>query len=307
MKKKIILLLLALFPILFLCFTENAKAEGNYVYLLFFKTDRQEYYTDQVIVVNTSWNLAYETYKSSYLQIQIFNETGNKIWNSIYYSDRNPVPEAPFNVVHYIPIRDLYIPPNVSEYVLHVKLLYMLDYSEQYKADVPITIIKRNCSCELFNFKNNIDVDINNYIIFSATFYNETKFLGNQGVNIKINNISISKLTNTNGSIELELKFPNNLTLGINILILEIKNDKFLCQRTFEYEIIVNRHSSLINISNNDINKEEKDVNEDLMFKFNAFSFSLIFFISILIMLTIYYNNNKKIKQQKIADITFRN
>jgi len=306
-KKKIILLLLVLFPILFLCFTTNAKADSNYVYLLFFKTDRQEYYTDQVIVVNTSWNLAYETYESSYLQIQIFNETGNKIWNSIYYSDRNPVPEAPFNVVHYIPIRDLYIPPNVSEYVLHVKLLYMLDYSEQYKADVPITIIKRNCSCELFNFNNNIDGDINNYIIFSATFYNESKFLVNQLVIIKINNISISKMTNTNGSIELELKFPNNLTLGINILILEVKNDKFLWQRTFEYEIIVNRHSSLNKISNSDSNKEEKDVNKDLMFKFNAFSFSLVFFISILIMLTIYYNNNKKIKQQKIADITFRN
>ncbi|HEY0090318.1 MAG TPA: hypothetical protein VGB37_15825, partial [Candidatus Lokiarchaeia archaeon] len=184
--------------------------------------------------------------------------TGNKIWNSIYYSEKNPYPESAFNIVHYIPIRELYIPPNVSEYVLHVKLLYMLDYSEEYKADVPITIIKRNCSCELFNFNNNIDVDINNYIIFSATFYNESKFLANQWVNIKINNISISKLTNTNGSIELELKFPNNLTIGINILILELKEDKLLRQSPFEYSILV-----MNNINENDINKESKDNDKD--------------------------------------------
>ena len=173
---------------------------------------------------------------------------------------------------------------------------------------IQIKTRKRNTSCELIGFPSNII--FGEPLQVKAVFYDvsteNTTYLANHLISFKIFSNGIITYRNnftTNSSGMIEIIIPSiNLTKGINILVFEIKSDKFYNNLNYEEKIriIVNSEIQYEEIS------KETDAKDNNLLQLSVFSFISVLSISILILALIYYNNIKKARQQYLGEITIK-
>ena len=306
MKRKSFLLLIIIFSILIINLSKYV--EGYYLIPLNFETDKTTYYNDESINITLKYDMMYDTQdETSYIQIWIESSNDTRLWTSSQYSELGVIEK---NWI--IRIQDLNLSyENFSNY-LYIRI-YHYNYHDlkglQFEGvirEIQIETIKRNVSCELIDFDNHIKYGEN--LHFGARFYNTSigsnSYLINQSTLLKIisNDIilySNNFTTNSSGIINIFIS-SNNLTLGLNYVIFIIEDNPLFNASNFKYELFV--ESSII--QETDSKEKVKKTNES--FQIKIMSLISIIGVSLLIGFLIYFNNIKRTKQQKLADLTFR-
>lgn len=243
-KKIIILIYIAIST---LALTNNLKA--YYYDLIFLETDKDQYYFDEFIEINASWELYYDINQEiSYIHIQISDDSDAILWNSSKYYEMG-INEKNWT----IEIQNLdYSFTNYSNTLFINAYNYFKDLNlgnQQFTLlkSVAVNIYKRNVSCEIIGFKNCIKYGEN--LAFTAKFFcvENNSGLSNQSVEFKI----ISKenliyredyVTNKSGIIMLYISSIDQLELGENSLIFNISNNKFFIESHFKYKLKVERY-----------------------------------------------------------------
>ncbi|MFX0024893.1 MAG: hypothetical protein ACFE8M_00650 [Candidatus Hermodarchaeota archaeon] len=242
-KKTIIFLYITLST---LALTSNLKA--YYYNLISLETDRDNYYFDEFIEINASWELYYDINQEiSYIQIQICDDSDDILWNSSKYYDMG-INEKNWT----IQIQNFnYFISNYSNTLFVNAYNYFKDLNvgnQQFTLlkSVAVNIYKRNVSCEIIGFKNSIKYGEN--LAFIAKFFciENNSGLSNQTVEFKImfkENLIYREdyLTNKSGIIMLYISSIDQLELGENSLIFNISNNKFFKDSHFEYKLNVER------------------------------------------------------------------
>jgi len=242
-KKIIILLYIAIST---LALTSNLRA--YYYNLIFLETDKDEYYFDEFIEINASWELYYDIIQEiSYIQIQICDDFDAILWNSSKYYDigiieKNWIIEVQnlnFSLMNYS--KPLFV--NAYNYF---KDLNLGNQQLTLLKSVAVNIYKRNVSCEIIGFKDCIKYGEN--LAFTAKFFciENNSGLSNQSVEFKImskENIIYKQdyVTNKSGMFILCISSIDQLDLGENSLIFNISNNKFFKDSHFEYKLKVER------------------------------------------------------------------
>lgn len=274
-RKKIIFLIYI--AISTLALTSNLKA--YYYNLIFLETDKDEYYFDEFIEINASWELYYDIIQEvSYIQIQICDDSDAVLWNSSKYyeigmNDKNWT----------IEIQNLnYSFTNYSKTLLIKAYNYFKDLNlgnQQLTLlkSIAVNIYKRNVSCEIIGFKDCIKYGEN--LAFTAKFscVQNNSDLSNQSVEFKImsKGIIIYKqdyVTNKSGMIILWISSIDQLGLGENSLIFNISNNKFFKDSHFEYKLTVEKFpifNQIIRFKNN-ITTGEDIIFEILFYYLNS-------------------------------------
>ncbi len=301
-KKTIFFLIIVFIGIINLA---NKGRCSPYIIVWYFNTDKETYYYDEEIYINASWDLNYEVGQTSFIQIKILDNAWDLLWNSSLYSQKGSHLEGEW----YINIEDLDLPFNNTSIDLIVAFYYYLNtgvITDGYAEVRYIQAIKRNISCELIDFKQNINYG--DLLQFKARFYSsdDNINLTNHIINVKIvsnegihytNNFT----TNSSGMIEIIISNFENITIGIYNLIFEIYSDKFYTDSTFEYQLIIGS----IRNDESGIESNNSETQENTTINFIPIIFSILS-ISVLGFLIFYHNNIKKAKQKDLADLTIK-
>ncbi|MFW9947174.1 MAG: hypothetical protein ACFFDX_10130 [Candidatus Odinarchaeota archaeon] len=243
-RKKIIILLYIAISTSVL--TSNLKA--YYYDLIFLESDKDNYYFDEFIDIHASWELYYDINQEiSYIQIQIWDDSDDILWNSSKYYDMG-INEKNWT----IKIQNLsYFFSNYSNTLFinaynYFKDLNLGNQQLTLLKSVAVNIYKRNVSCEIIGFKDCIKYGEN--LVFTAKFFciENNSVLTNQTVEFKImfKESEIYKeyyLTNKSGIIILCISSIDQLELGENSLIFNISNNKFFKDSNFEYKLNLER------------------------------------------------------------------
>lgn len=242
-RKKYILFILLISVIGIFNLAKNGRA--YYTYIWYFNTDDDTYYNDETIHINASWDLDYNpSFEVSYIRIMIYDKSDKLLWNSSLYEQIGTHLEGEWN----IRIQDLDLPFNNTSNTLSIRFFYYF-YSlaliaEYFIDTIEIQAIKRNITCELIDFQPNLNYE--EILHFKARFYSleNNSNLVNHIITVKI--VSESKIlyiknftTNFSGIIEVLIPPFENLTIGPNYLMFEIKGNSFFESSTFEYELFI--------------------------------------------------------------------
>ncbi len=241
--------------------------------LIVLNADQTEYYFNEDIKINASWELYYNTLNEiAYTQIHITDKFDQIIWNSSKY---NQVGAYEKNWI--VNTHELNLDSNNCSYVLYINFFvfyFQIDTTNTmctYLETLEIEIIKRNISCELTGFKDRIILGEN--LSFIAKFYDNTVEDNQNLINFTVHfNIKYDDLilfqsnytTNSSGAICINLLSLSNLKLGMNLLIFSIKNNMVYNDTKFVYEILTEKNDLIIDIIT--FNNNLKD-NEDLEMK----------------------------------------
>jgi hypothetical protein len=225
--------------------------------LISFETNQTEYYINEDIKINASWELYYNPVNEiAYTQIHILNNSDQIIWNS---SRNNQIGIYEQNWTVNIEEFDLDFKNN--SYILFVKFFmfyFQIDTTNTmytYLETIEIRVIRRNISCELIGYENHIK--LGESLFFAAMFYDETseiiQYLSNQTVLFLISfDDSIihqcNYTTNDTGAVSVHLSTLTHLNLGKNLLIFSISNSSLYNDSNFIYEIIVEKNDLIIEI-----------------------------------------------------------
>lgn len=274
MKNKKVLIFFLFF---FLGLLSIAKfSKGGTYNLIFLETNQEVYYIDEKIVINASWELNYNIgLEFSYIQIQIYDIFNNLLWNSSEYDDIGIIEK---NLT--INILDLNISYSNYSNILFVKCFYyniIIDTQDETKIfleTVEIEVIKKEVSCELIGFTENIAYGDD--LSFKAKFYDElnNSELINQTILFKINSSNLivhqnNFTTNASAMIKITLSSNPNLKLGLNYLIFTINNNKIYNDKSFNYNLFVEKCPIFIEIIQfNDTLGENEDLRIKLFYFF---------------------------------------
>ena len=281
---------------------KNGKC-NTYAYVWYFNTDKATYYNDEEICINASWDLDYDGGVSSYIQIKIFDENWELLWNSSKYDQKGTNLEGEW----YVKITDLPLPFNNTSNSLIITFFYYLntgsvfvDYMEIRYANT----IKRNITCELFDF--NPSFTYGDIFDFTAKFYytvNNTA-LSNYIINVKFksnNKITFNKNYTTNSSGLIYVSIPSfNFSIGENTLIINIMENIFHYSSSHDYQLFIN---SLPPIPLDNDDKTSEPSNDYSIIIYSTISIASIVFV---VSLYLYYTYFNKKKVQYIKDITFK-
>jgi len=304
-KKKIILII-CIFFISFLIAIRSVRALHS-CNVQEFNTNNYIYFNDEQIQINATWDLQYDMGDKCYNQIQIYNETNNIVWRSYIIDELG---QHSYNWT--IWIQDLNTSFNIDHNIFYIKIYHYWEYGqstqESFLDTIQIKTRKRNTSCELIEFPSKII--FGDSLEIKAVFYDvsseNTTYLANHLISLKIFSNGIITYRNnftTNSSGMIKIIIPSiNLTKGINILVFEIRSDKFYNKLIYEEKIRIIFNSE---IQQEEISKE-KDAKDNNLLQISVFSFISVFSISILILTLIYYNNIKKARQQYLGEITIK-
>lgn len=225
--------------------------------LISLNTNQTEYYFNEDIKINASWELYYNTLNEiAYIQIHIIDDFDNIIWNSSKY---NQVGTYEKNWT--VNIKELNLDFKNSSYLLYIKFFvyyFQIDTTNTmctYLETLEIKIIKRDISCELIGYKDKIILGENLSII--AKFYdNTTEYIQNLINHTVEFLITFDDLilfqsnftTNTSGAICINLVSLIHLRLGVNNLIFSIRNSMLYNDTKFVYEIVTEKNNLIIEI-----------------------------------------------------------
>jgi len=291
--KKIIAFSLVLFliGISFLNLAKNGKC-NTYTYVWYFNVDKTTYYNDELIYVNASWDLDYNDGEMSYVQLKIFDENWDLLWNSSIYDQKGFHLEGEW----YVKITDLPLPFNNTSNWLIVVFYYYLNTGSVFTDFVEIryaNTIKRNITCELTDFTPSfIYGDIFDFT--AKFFYSENdSVLSNYMINVKIKSNSIitfNKNFTTDPSGLIYVSIPNdNLTIGKNTLLFDVMENIFHYNSSQEYQLSINIPTESSN------SNEKNSKNNDLSVLINSI-ISLVSILSVLFLFFLYaYLKKKKI------------
>ncbi|MFX0000686.1 MAG: hypothetical protein ACFE9Q_05800 [Candidatus Hodarchaeota archaeon] len=225
--------------------------------LIAISTDKTEYYIDEDIKINASWELSYNVNNEiAYIQIHILNYVEDIIWNSSNYNEIG-VYEKNWTVN----IEKLNMDFNNYSSILYVKFFifyFQIDTTNTmctYLETIKIRAVKRNLSCELSEYTEFIKLGENVHII--AKFYSNSSEgclnLINQTIQfiISSNNIVIyycNYTTNSLGNIELKISSLKHLNSGKNFLIFLNTNNRVFNDSKFIFEIFVEKNPVFVDI-----------------------------------------------------------
>ncbi|MGQ4873759.1 MAG: hypothetical protein ACP6IY_06775 [Promethearchaeia archaeon] len=214
--------------------------------IIYFNTDKQTYYINENIKINSSWTLYYnENTSQAYFQVVILNEQNELLWSSPAYYEQGLIIKN-----WTVKLDKLNINFNGTQSLLFVNLLY--HYSDlsgtfdTYIRSISINILKLNITCELVGFK-----DVINYgdsLKFQAIFYDilHDSLLYKLNVSLQIffnqkliYNANFSLLENC--SIKIILNSVKDLRIGINLLKFSIFKNKYYNNQIFYYNLKVNK------------------------------------------------------------------
>lgn len=303
-KKKITVFILTFVLIGIFHLVKNGMAYDVYVW--YFNTDKDTYYNDEEIHINASWDLDYDPgNEESYIQIKIYDKFDNFLWNSAKYEQIGTHLTGEWNVR----IQDLNLPFNNTMNKLFIRFYYYLFSGFTYVdflETLEVQAAKRNVSCELIDFKPNIEYG--DVLQFKARFYSSenNSNLANHLISVSILSDNIIRYTNnfttnSSGMIEIIIPTSENITIGRYNLKFEIMGDTFYEKSSFEYQLsVVSKLENESSLESTD-SKEKDNIYSNIL----PFIFSILS-ISLLALLIIYHSNFKKTKQKDLADLTFR-
>ncbi|TFG08759.1 MAG: hypothetical protein EU539_01540 [Promethearchaeota archaeon] len=269
-----------------------------------FTADKETYYNDENIILTLSWELFYEEPEEAFIQVRIFNGSGNVVWQSDEYDQAGP-----FEEIIYAEIPDFNHSFTEDTSIFTIKIYYEYDGDSSGSYYLPdwileITTLKRSISCDLINFRNKIEFGEN--MTFVAKFYlpSNNTALKNYSIHFKIlsngsmfynNNFT----TNSTGMIEIFICSSQNLSLGQNELIFRVIGNRFISNCEFKYIIFIPSEKE----SSND--KEDSDL--DKISNFQAVFLSFLSFLSIVSIISLYLTYRyQKHKEIKLIDLTFK-
>ncbi len=242
-KSKIILILFFLAQFTIIIPNVIAVLQIN---ILNFNTDKNEYFTDEDIIIEASWILNYNPIEEwAYVQIQLYNNLDQLLWCS-EQNDSMGIINKTWNVN----ILDLNF--SFSENPINFSVIFYLFHmvGEEIFSSGPIAtksiqISKKLISCSLFNYKERI-----NYgepIDFQALFYNITDTITYYPDNLSItlelykaNESVFSQNYNTvNGWINVNISTTTFLIVGKIELRLIASENSFYFGNVFNYDLEV--------------------------------------------------------------------
>ncbi len=173
LKKISLIILIFLFLAQLIIIIPNVIAVLQ-INILNFNTDKNEYFTDENIIIEASWNLNYNPIEEwAYVQIQLYNNLDQILWCSEQNDSMGII-----NKTWDINIIDLNF--NFSENSINFSVIFYLFHivGEVIFSSGPIVIksiqiSKKLISCSLFNYTEKINYGES--ISFQALFYNITK------------------------------------------------------------------------------------------------------------------------------------
>lgn len=300
MKKKIGLILTTL--ILIDLFGIINFATAYYCNLNFLDTSKISFFIDEDIKINASWELNYNINNEiAYVQIQIYDNFDNLIWNS---SEYNQIGSYEKNWT--LGIEQLNIDfTNYSNIILikFFSFYFQIDTTNTvstFLKTVKVRIVKRNLLCSLEGYRDHIEFGED--LIFKAKFYDESLennlYLYNKTIMfmISFNNLMIHQhnyTTNNSGVISVSISSSAHLKVGKNFLIFSVSNHKIFNDSKFTYELVVDKTpiSTTLNTKNS--------------FQMNFISFISILII-VLVILSLIINGNKNKNKKLITELIVR-
>ncbi len=266
MKKKYVVILPILIILEVFCVINCVNAFSYN--LISFSTDQTEYYIDDSIRINASWELNYnDNIEIAYIQIHIVNQFDSFIWNSSQYDQIGTYEEN-----WTINIEDFNLNIENSTFILKIKFYifyFHIDTAStmsNYLDTIDIRVVKREISCELIGYKDQINLGevLSLEARFFDTITNNTQFFTNQTVEflISFNDLIIHQCnytTNMSGVINIQLFSLTHLKLGLNFLIFSIIDNKIYNDSRIIYEVYVDKNDPIIDILNftNELKKSE--------------------------------------------------
>jgi hypothetical protein len=286
--------------------------KAYYCRLDFLTSDKEIYYINDDIKINTSWELNYnpET-EFAFIQVQIYNRSNNLLWTSLEFNDIGSLEknwiincsELNFSLSNYSDI--LYI--KFFSYYFHFDSTNTVATFLETRI---IKIVKRNLSCQLSGFKNNINYGEN--MIFDASFYDSSSegqdlTLNNQTILFKVisNNNMIYQnnyTTNLTGVINLFLNSKNDLKLGDNKLIFTFKDNKIYNDSKFIFEAHVGKNPIFIDILKFKDNLSTQEDLEISLFYHYFNNHSLIPLVNKCIKIKIFENSTLRFINEYVTD-----
>lgn len=266
MKKKYVVILPILIILEVFCVINCVNAFSYN--LISLSTDQTEYYIDDSIRINASWELNYnDNIEIAYIQIHIVDQFDSYIWNSSQYDQIGTYEEN-----WTINIEDFNLNIENSTVILYIKFYifyFHIDTAStmsNYLDTIDIRVVKREISCELIGYKDQINLGeiLSLEAIFFDTITNNTQFFTNQTIEfmISFNDLIIHQCnytTNMSGVINIQLFSLTHLKLGLNFLIFSITDNKLYNDSRIIYEVYVDKNDPIIDILNftNDLEKSE--------------------------------------------------
>lgn len=275
-KKKIIFIL----PILILIdlFSTINFVNAYYCNLNFLNINKNLLYIDEEIKINASWELNYNINNEiAYVQIQIFDDFDNSIWNSSEYNqigfhEKNwtlDIDQLNFGFSNYSNIL----------YIKFFSFYFQIDTTNTvstFLETIEITIIKRNLLCSLDGYRDHIE--------FGECLYLNVKFSDESSENslniinqtikfmISFNNLIIHQCnytTNNSGVISVFISSFTHLKVGQNFLIFSVLNNSVFNNSIFIYELYVEKNPIFVDILrfNEDL-KEDDDLEIELSYSY---------------------------------------
>jgi hypothetical protein len=247
--------------------------------LYIMEVDKESYHPDEIIKINASWELDYNPInEEAYIQVLLMDEFDTTIWNSSKYDGIGN-----FSENWSVYINHLNLTFNNHTHSLYLKFLSVyhqigtMDIISNLLTTIQIEIIKRIPSCQLIGFKDQINYG--EKLHFQAKFFDtlieNNTFLNNQLIVFLISsNNSIrcqsNFTTNEFGIIEISLSSSDNLSLGVNYLVLKLGNNNVFNDSVYQYEVLVERSPIFIEIINFN---EDLKTREDLIIKLYYYYF----------------------------------
>ncbi len=245
--------------------------------LISLNTNQKEYYIDDIIKINASWELIYnDNNEIAYTQIHIIDKFNQFIWNSSKYNQIGT-----FEKNWTVNIKDLNLDIDNGSYILYVKffLYYCLKETggvmNSYLESIEIKVMKRNISCELVGYREQIKIgeSLSLLIKFYDEAYDINQYLINQNIlfMISFDDFIIHQsnyTTNMSGVINIHLNSLTQLRLGQNFLIFSMIDNKVYNDSKFIFEIQVDKNNLMIDVLNFSNNLEK---GEDLKIKLHCY------------------------------------
>jgi len=248
-KKKTAFLIVSIFLLEFLNITNWVISFDNILYNL--EVNKGEYYMNEEIKVNASWQLNYDPInEKAYVQIRMYDSQTNKIvWNSSKYNVIGSFTENwSINILHL----NMTMTNNTS--IIYIKFFsyhWQIGIGEDnsFLDIIEIKIVKRIPLCRVTGLKERLNFGEN--LTLSVTFYDNiienNTFFSNQLVWFMIlsNNSKLYQhnyTTNQFGTIEIIIYSQYHLNYGVNSLQFSILNNLVYNNSIFQYQIFLEKN-----------------------------------------------------------------
>ncbi|MHA1294570.1 MAG: hypothetical protein ACTSQJ_18165 [Promethearchaeota archaeon] len=271
------------------------------------ESDKEFYYYNEKIRINASWELDYDPLNEiSYIQIQIFDNSNNLLWNSTKYDKCGK-----FQKNWTIQVQELNLDFVNYSNIIIIKFYYYYFHIDDWFTistfidSFEIRIIKKEVECQLIGFKEHLKYG--NILNFKARFYAFTTNIsyyiyGIVYVKIVQNNyISFSNnyTTNSSGLIQVSISTINDLKIGLNKLIFITETNMIFNKTINEFKIYV-ENGKLIE------KKEFISLKKNENYTLNSLFFILLLIFFLILFSAISYNNIRKNKERNLVEIVIR-